>query len=53
MKVISNDGFKESYDKINRRIDEYIQMVLLTMQNAVYQQTGQNQDMLRKNLNKK
>ena len=52
MKVISNDGFKESYDKINRRIDEYIQMVLLTLQNAVYQQTGQNQDMLRKNLNK-
>ena len=52
MKVISNDGFKESYDKINRRIDEYIQMVLLTMQVAVYQQTGQNQDMLRKNLNK-
>ena len=29
MKVISNDGFKEIYDKINIRIDEYIQMVFL------------------------
>ena len=46
MKVISNDDFKANYDSIDKRIDDYIQVVQLSMQTAVLQQTNQIFEMI-------
>ena len=35
MKVISSDDFKNKYDAINNHIDEYIQIVQLSLQSTV------------------
>ena len=51
MKVISNDDFNDSYETINKRIDEYIQIVQLSLQSTMLQQNNQILDFLTKSSN--
>ena len=41
LQALTSDSFEQKYDTINKRIDEYTQMLQLSMQTSVFRQTNQ------------
>lgn len=41
LQALTSDSFEQKYDIINKRIDEYTQMLQLSMQTSVFRQTNQ------------
>ena len=46
LQALTSDSFEQKYDIINKRIDEYTQMLQLSMQTSVFHQTNQIYEIL-------